>query len=150
MKARAYLSVKKLPPGGKCEIIVFLSIKDGWHINSHSVQQDWQIPTELTLSSKLGTKLVRVDYPKGRLARVPGSKEPSLVYEREAAFRGVLTIPREAAGRIEEFRIQVRYQACNDRECEQPRTVKLVGKVPLARDREPVEPDNPNLFPKSR
>jgi thiol:disulfide interchange protein DsbD len=150
VKARAYLSVKKLPPGGECEIIVFVTIKQGWHINSHSVQKEWQIPTEVTLSSRLGTKLARVAYPKGRLARVPGSEEPALVYEREAAFRGVLTIPREAAGRNEEFRIQVRYQACDDRECEQPKTVKLVGKVPIAREGEAVEPDNSNLFPKSR
>jgi uncharacterized protein YyaL (SSP411 family) len=149
VKAKAFLSVKKLPPGGQCEIVVFLSIKEGWHINSHSVQE-WQIPTELTVSSKLGTKLVRVAYPKGTLARVSGSEQPVLVYEKEAAIRGVLAVPREAAGQIEEFRIQVRYQACNDRECDQPKSVKLLGKVPLAREGEAVQAANSNLFPKSR
>ena len=58
VKAKAYLSVKKLPPGGECEIIVLVAVEAGWHINSHSVQKEWQIPTELSISSKLGTKLV--------------------------------------------------------------------------------------------
>jgi thiol:disulfide interchange protein DsbD len=150
VRAKAFLSVKKLPAGGECEILVLVNIQNGWHINSHSAEKEWQIPTELTVTSKLGTKLARVSYPKGRLARVPGSQEPLPVYERQATIRGVLAIPREAAGQIEEFRIQLRYQACNDRECEQPKIYKLVGKVPIAGDGEAVEEANANLFPKSR
>jgi thiol:disulfide interchange protein DsbD len=150
VKAKAFLSVKKLPAGGECEILVLVNIQNGWHINSHSTEKEWQIPTELTVTSKFGTKLARVSYPKGRLARVPGSQEPLPVYERQATIRGVLAIPREAAGRTEEFRIQLRYQACNDRECEQPKLYKLAGKVAIAGDGEPIEEANANLFPKSR
>jgi hypothetical protein len=150
VKAKAFLSVKKLPAGSDCEIIVLLTIQPGWHINSHSVVKEWQIPTELTVSSKYGTQLARVSYPKGRLARVPGSEEPVPVYERQATIRAVLTVPREAAGQNEEFRIHVKYQACNDQECEQPKVLKLAGKVHVAGDGEPVEEANSNLFPKSR
>jgi uncharacterized protein len=150
VKAKAFLSVKKLPAGGDCEIIVILTVQPGWHLNSHTVVKDWQIPTELTISSKRGTQLARVSYPKGRLARVPGLEEPVPVYEGQATIRGVLTIPREAAGQNEEFRIQVRYQACNDQECENPKMLKLAGKVQIAGDGEPVEEANANLFPKSR
>jgi uncharacterized protein len=150
VKAKAFLSVKKLPPGGECEIIVLLTIENGWHINSHTAQTEWQIPTELTVTSKFGTKLARVSYPKGRLARVPGSAEPLPVFEKQATIRGVLAIPRDAAGQNEEFRIQLRYQACNERECEQPKYLKLVGKVRIAGDGEAVEEANSNLFPKSR
>lgn len=150
VKAKAFLSVKKLPAGGDCEIIVLLKIQPGWHINSHSVVKDWQIPTELTVSSKYGTQLARVSYPKGRLAHVPGSEEPVPVYEGQATIRGVFTIPREAAGQNEEFHIHVKYQACNEQECEQPKILKLAGKVHVAGDGETVEEANSNLFPKSR
>jgi uncharacterized protein len=150
VKAKAFLSVKRLPAGGDCEIMVLLTIQPGWHINSHSVVKEWQIPTELTVSSKFGTQLARVSYPSGRLARVPGIEEPVHVYERQATIRGVLTIPREAAGRNEEFHIQVKYQACNDQECEQPKLLKLAGKVRIAGEGEPVEEANSNLFPKAR
>ena len=81
---------------------------------------------------------------------MPGSEEPVPVYEKQATIRGVLSVPREAAGQIEEFRIQLRYQACNDHECEQPKSFRLVGKVPIAGDGELVEEANSNLFPKSR
>ena len=142
--------VKKLPPGGKCEIIVLLNIQSGWHINSNSVVKEWQIPTELSVSSKLGTQLARIDYPKGRLAHVPGSDEPVPVFERQVTIRGELAMPREAAGQTEDFRIQVRYQACNEHECEQPKVLRLSGKVAIAADGEAVEEANSNLFPKSR
>lgn len=150
VKAKAFLSVKRLPAGGDCEILVLVNVQNGWHINSHFVEKEWQIPTELTVTSKLGTKLTRVSFPKGRKARVPGSEDPVPVYEQQVTIRGVLSIPREAAGRTEEFRIQLRYQACNDHECEQPKHFKLVGKVPVAADGESVEEANSNLFPKSR
>jgi Disulphide bond corrector protein DsbC len=142
--------VKRLPAGGECEVVVFVKIQEGWHINSNTTVKDWQIPTELTVTSKYGTKLVRVSYPKGRPARVPGIDEPVPVYERQASIRGVLAIPPEAAGQTEQFRIQLRYQACDTRECEQPKTFKLVGKVPVAAEGETVEQANSNLFPKSR
>jgi uncharacterized protein len=150
VKAKAFLSVKKLPAGGECEIIVLVAVESGWHINSHSTEKEWQIPTELTVSSKQGTTLGRVVYPRGRLARVPGSEEPVPVYEKQATIRGVLSVPREAAGQVEELRIQLRYQACNDHECEQPKFLKLFGKMPVAGDGESVEEANSNLFPKSR
>jgi hypothetical protein len=149
VKAKAFLSVKRLPAGGECEIIVFVNIEDGWHINSNTTVKDWQIPTELTVTSKYGTKLVRVSYPKGRPARVPGIDEPAPVYERQATIRGVLAIPPEAAGQTEQFRIQLRYQACNARECEQPKAFRLVGKVPVAAEGETVEQANSNWFPKA-
>ncbi len=149
VKAKAFLSVKRLPAGGECEIVVYVDIQDGWHINGNTTVKDWQIPTELTVTSKFGTKLVRVSYPKGRLARVPGSDEPVPVYERQATIRGVLAIPPEAAGQTEQFRIQLRYQACNARECEQPKAFRLVGKVPVAAEGEAVEQANAKLFPKA-
>jgi hypothetical protein len=149
VKAKAFLSVKRLPAGGECEVVVYVDIQDGWHINGNATVKDWQIPTELTVTSKFGTKLVRVSYPKGRLARVPGSDEPVPVYERQATIRGVLAIPPEAAGQTEQFRIQLRYQACNARECEQPKAFRLVGKVPVAAEGEAVEQANAKLFPKA-
>ena len=150
IKAQAFLSAKKLPAGGECEIVILVAVQSGWHINAHSVEKEWKIPTEVTITSKLGTKLVKVRYPEGRLTRVPGSEQPVPVYERQATIRGVLAVPREAAGQIEQFRIQLRYQACNSRECEQPKQFKLVGKVPVAGEGEVVEEANSNLFPKSR
>jgi Disulphide bond corrector protein DsbC len=150
VKAKAFLSFKKLPAGGECEIVVLLTIQDGWHINANAVEKEYLIPTEMTVSSKLGTTLARISYPRGRMARVPGSQGPVPIYERQATVRGVLKVPAEAAGRLEEFRIQVRYQACNDHECEQPKHLKLVGKVPVGGDGERVEEANSNLFPRSR
>jgi uncharacterized protein len=147
--AKAFLSVDKLPPGGTCRFVVFVAIKDGWHINTNTVDEQWQVPTELTITSKLGVKVARLSYSPGKLSRLPGIERPLTVYEKTAEIRGVLTVPTEAAGKPEELQIQVKYQACNTKgECLAPAKIKLTGKVAIATNLQSVQARNQNLFPK--
>ncbi len=147
VSARAYLSVDKLPPGGTCEFVVFVSIKEGWHINTNQVEEDWRIPTELLIDSKRGVKLVHATYAKGKPTR--GERRPIMAYEKETIIRGTLRVPEDAAGQADELRIVLKFQACNNRgECQPPDKVKLVGRVPVAPDRESVHQINGNLFAK--
>ena len=146
---RAFLSVDKLPPGGRCKIVVFVDIKEGWHINANPANPKFLIPTVLSVKSKLGCKLTNISYEPGKKVEVPGS--PTLhVYEKKTAIRGVLEIPANAVGKIEEFEILVRYQPCSDTKCLPPKTAKLTGKVTIARSATDVKQINGNLFPKPK
>jgi uncharacterized protein len=146
VSAKAYLSVDKLPAGSTCRIVVFVKIKEGWHIHSNAVSEEWQVPTELVIQSKLGTALGATAYPKGQLVRVAGSERPLAVYEREAVIRGVMRVPEEAAGKREDLRIIVKYQACDAHGCQPPTSVKLRGEVPVAGPGESPREINQNLF----
>jgi DsbC/DsbD-like thiol-disulfide interchange protein len=147
--AKAYLSVDKLPPGGTCRFVVYVSIKDGWHINTNEVGEDWQVPTELTIASKQGVTVSRLSYSPGKSAQLPGMQRPLTVYEKTAEIRGVLAVPAEAAGKPEELQIQLKYQACNAKgECLPPSKVKLKGKMQIAPNLQSVHAQNPNLFSK--
>jgi uncharacterized protein len=149
--AKAFLSVDKLPPGGTCRFVVYVSIKDGWHINTNTVEEQWQVPTELTVGSKFGVKIAKLSFSPGKSTQLPGIQRPMTVYEKEAVIRGVLSVPASAAGQPEELQIQLKYQACNSKgECLPPNKVKMVGKVPIAPDLKSVQARNPNLFPKMR
>jgi uncharacterized protein YyaL (SSP411 family) len=148
ISAKAYLSVDKLPPGGTCQIALIVEIKEGWHINTNPAQPDFLIPTTFTLKSKLGTKLAQANYPAGRKITISGFDEPLVVYDQRAFIRGILQVPREAAGQLDEIELQLRYQACNDARCLSPKTFTIRTRLPIAAPGEPVKPMNPELFRK--
>jgi hypothetical protein len=147
--AKAFLSVDKLPPGGTCRFVVYVSIKDGWHINTNQVAEDWQVPTELTIASKQGVTIAKLSYSRGKATQFPGTPRPMIVYEKSAEIRGILAIPPEAAGKPDDLQFLVKYQACNVKgECLAPATAKLAGRVQIAPNLQSVHATNPNLFPK--
>jgi uncharacterized protein YyaL (SSP411 family) len=147
--AKAYLNVDKFPPGGTCEIVVFLDIEEGWHINANPAQPENLIPTKFTIASNTGITLDKVAYPKGKPFQIEGFDEPALVYEKQAVVRGRLTIPADVGGAASDsLEISIRYQPCNDKQCLAPKTAKLTGKVPIARKGQAVKFINQNLFPK--
>ena len=149
VEAKAYLNVDKLPAGGTCEIVVFLDIQEGWHINANPAKPENLIPTKLTITSKAGIKLENVTYPKGKEFQIEGFDEAALVYEKKAILRGRLTIPADVKGAMTDpLEISIRYQPCNDQQCLAPKTAKLTGKVPIAPKGQPVKSINQNLFPK--
>jgi uncharacterized protein YyaL (SSP411 family) len=149
--ARAYLSVDKLPPGGTCRFVVYVAIKDGWHINTNQVAEDWQVPTELTIASKQGVTVAKLSYGGGKSTQLPGSQRPMTIFEKSAEIRGVLIVPAEAAGKDDDLQFLLKYQACNVKgECLQPTKVKLSGRVQIAPNLQSVHAANANLFPKLR
>lgn len=143
---KAYLSVDRLPAGGRCDVIVFVDIRDGWHINTNPAQPDYFVPTKLAIKSKLGAQLKHIRYPKGKALRIPGLDEPQLVYEKRIAIRGTIEIPATAAGQTDEMEIELAYQACNEQACLRPAKASLKGRIAVARVGEPVKKINENLF----
>ena len=149
MTIQPYLSVDKLPPGGTCRFVMFVKIKDGWHIHTDKVEEEWQVRSEVGLQSKLGVKVERVAFEKGKPANVPGARRPVIVYEQQAVLRGVLSVPQEAAGKPDTLKFTLKYQACNAAgTCLAPTTATAAGTVPVAANLQSVRSINPNLFPK--
>ena len=146
VKVEAHLSVDKLPAGDKCQILIRLTIEPGWHINAVPASPN-TFKTQVEFKGKLGTKLTDMKFPKGKLLRLMDLDEPVSVYDGKVDIRGVLEVPELAGGQTEEMEIAVKYQACNDEKCLIPTTVKLVGKLPVAKPGDTVKPINEKLFP---
>lgn len=146
IKAKAYLSVDKLPSGGKCEILVKIEVKDGWNIKSNPAEPMEFIPTTVTIKSKRGIKFVKPVYPKGKSITEPDSDEATSVYEGEVWVRGTLEIPADAAGKSDDLEVLIKYQACQAGNCLPPKTVKLQAKLDIAAKGETVNKANEELF----
>jgi DsbC/DsbD-like thiol-disulfide interchange protein len=147
VKAEAHLSVDKLPPGGECQVIVRLTIESGWHINTNPANPKEFVPTEISIVGKQGTKLADLKFPKGKPIRMQDFDEQVWVYDGKVDVRGKLTVPASAAGKTEEVDIVVKYQACDDKRCLLPTSVKLTGKLPVASTAGEVKAINEKLFP---
>jgi uncharacterized protein YyaL (SSP411 family) len=146
VRAQAFLSVDKLPAGSSCQMIVVLNIAKGWHVNANPPNPDYLKPVKISWKSKHKVELVEVKYPKGAPFRFKGSDEDAMVYEGEVQIRSLVQIPKEAAGQTEDMEITINYQACNDDGCEAPKTIKLTGKLPIARQGEVIKSINGKLF----
>lgn len=150
VRARAYLSTDRLPAGGTCQIVVLLDVKEGWHINANPPSPDFLKPTKVSFKSKAGVTLAEPKYPKGHGFKMEGEDTEAMVYEDEVAILGTLTVPKTAGGQTDEMEITINYQACNEKGCLPPKSIKLTGKLPVAKAGETVKPINAKLFaPKS-
>jgi DsbC/DsbD-like thiol-disulfide interchange protein len=143
---QVYLSVDRLPAGETVRIAVVLDIEEGWHINTNPARPDFVKPTTITLRGKHGTEIKKLAYPKGTDLQIAGMKEPQGVYEGRVVLFGDLVVPKEAARQTEELTVEVKFQACNEKQCLAPKAAKLVGKVPVADSGETVKKVNGKLF----
>ncbi|MBI1311554.1 DUF255 domain-containing protein [bacterium] len=146
--ARAFLANDRLPAGSTSQIAVLLSIEPGWHINTNPSHPDFLIPTTIALKSKQGLTMGTPVYPTGGELKLEGIESPYHVYEGEVIVFADLTIPETAAGKLEEFELTIRYQACNDQNCERPRTLRFAARVPVSSIGEPVASINKSVFSK--
>ncbi len=96
-----------------------LSVRDGFHINAHSVGNASipLIPTTLQIAD---VEDALIDYPPGQEQSFAFSEEPLRVYAGEVTI--VVSFP--AAPRdADTLRISLAYQACNESACLPPTTV---------------------------
>ena len=110
-------------------MIVVLDVKKGWHINANPPKPDYLKPTKVVWKSKNGVELRDVKYPDGVGFKFKNSDDEASVYEGEVKIRGVVHIPKEAAGRTEEMEITVHYQACDENGCQPPKSIKLTSTL---------------------
>ena len=144
---KAFLSVDRVPAGGKCKVLVQLQIAEGWHIHANPAgDADLDIATEIEIESQLDLALTNMRYPAGKkVDRVEGER-PMFLYLGKVDVFGEIEVPAEAVGKREELVLFVTYQACNDNRCLPPRKLKLTLPVTVARQGEVAKPANERLF----
>jgi len=102
-----------------------ISILAGYHVNSNTPSEDYLIPLSLTWSALGSLEGGKVTYPKPTIEKYEFAEKPLSVYtgnfELAVSFKVAATAaagPGVAVGKL-------RYQACNDRSCFQPKTVDV-------------------------
>ena len=146
VKAKVFLSSDKLPAGGTCRFAVLLDVREGWHINANPPRPDNMIATTVTVKSKHKTTQLDTEYPEGEEFELEELPDALAVYEGEVLIRGTIEAAANTAGKTEELEFQIRYQACNDKNCLPPKTLKLAGKIEIVKPGTPVKQINRKYF----
>jgi len=112
-------------------LTINLSIKPGWHINSHQPLQDYLIATDLVLSETAGDwQLGQIQYPTAKVASLGFQKELLSVYEGNVKLTATLRKTRKGTPLNKMAPIELHLQACDNKSCLPPETLLL---MPLER-----------------
>ncbi len=107
---------------GRGEIALRFQIQNGLHINSHAPHSSFLIPTALTLDAPAGVQISKIEYPQGNdYALRFAPKDPLSVYTGEF---GLLIRVHARPGQYQ-LHGSLRYQACDERACNPPKTLPL-------------------------
>ncbi len=105
------------------QIVVDISIPEGWHINSDKPLQEGLIATQLTLDQQAkGWRIGDIRYPAAHRATLGFQSEPLSLYQGEIQIQLKAKAAKDAT-RILPLKLGI--QACNDRVCLPPEKIAL-------------------------
>lgn len=106
---------------GKQTVSITLDIENGWHLYANPVENEdlSNAQTVVRVASKSKLDNVKVEYPAGKLQQEGGEKYK--IYEGKVTIKAQVN---RAKGDNNPLEISITLQACNDKTCLQPATIK--------------------------
>ena len=117
-------------PGATVPLRLTAKIEPGWHLYSLTIPKNL-LPTKITLQDNSAVDSYTVYQPAGVRAVDPNFKEVVETYSNQAEFWIPATLKKDATGPIE-LTAQVRYRACDDKQCLNPKTKTAAFKLTAA------------------
>jgi hypothetical protein len=134
----AIASPRRVVSGSKATLIVEMTLGANWHVNSHTPSEKYLIPTDVTLTTSVGT-LSPIRYPKDVEKRFAFADKPLRVYEGTVRFETDLELPAGASGKVS-IAGSLAYQACNDHQCFAPAKLPLEASLVISAGGSPSPP----------
>jgi len=143
----AFPSLEPVHPGTVFSVAVRLKIKEGWHVNGREGLPEFFIPLDLSLGRGGPFRSPGPPkYPSGERKRLGGVGEAFPVLEGTQIVVFDLELSREARPGPLKVPLSLRLQACDDKLCLAPATLKVEVLLRVGREGEPVTPVHPEVF----
>lgn len=117
-------------PGAKVEVVLDAAITGGWHLYSLKKVEGGPIATTITLPAGQPFSLA------GAITASPAESKYDETFQMDvetysdsATFRLPIEVAKDAPAGPANLTVNVRFQACDDKQCLPPRTVKV--ELPL-------------------
>ncbi len=121
-------------PGKSAPIKIDCRVAQNFHVNSNKPNSELLIPTEIKFSLPTQIEIAGVTYPAGQQLTFPFMpNEPLSVYSGDFEVQGKLRAATTASPGTYRVHAQVKYQACNDRQCFPPKSTPFDFDVKVAR-----------------
>lgn len=141
-------SASAIKAGGHGTLAVIFEIPEPFHINSHQVQAPY-IPTTIRIieaPSFLRSSTPIFPTPHDFESRVGMTKEIIQVFSGKTIAYLPVAINSSAPAGKTQFKIQIRYQACNETQCFNPTEKDQTVDLDVAAFSASVEPLHPEIF----
>ncbi len=106
------------------EAKIEVELKPGYHVNSNTPSDEYLIPLKLTWTPG-ALEPEGVAYPKPRSEKYEFSPKPLSVFTGNFVLVSRFKVPAKAPAGPGAMVGKLRYQACNDKACFQPKTVEI-------------------------
>ncbi len=135
--------------GSKAPLDIELQVNQGFHVNSHNPSDELLLPTVVHLDPPQGIMIVNIQYPEGEQLAMPlMGKDKLSVYSGDFAVKADVRIPSSAALGTLRVHGDVKYQACNNRQCFPPKTTPLEFDVRVVKPKvkhSTYTPESPHI-----
>jgi thiol:disulfide interchange protein DsbD len=111
---------------------IAVQLKPGYHCNSDKPTDEYLIPLKLTWTPA-PLEVSDVVYPKPQMEKYSFSKDPLSVYTGDFEIVTHFKVPASAQLGGAVLSGKLRYQACNDRMCLQPKTVDVLLPIDVVK-----------------
>ncbi len=111
----------RVAPGGSIIARLRAKLEPGWHLYSPTTPPGGPIPTTLKLDENPAIEKFAIYQPKPDRKFDPNFNLDVEWFQKEAVFLVAATLKKDAAAGPLELAAQVRYQACDDKQCLPPR-----------------------------
>ena len=118
---------KPVKAGGRFTVNVVAQIEEGWHLYSMKPLPDGPIPTRVWLPEGQPFRLAgEIKAPAPQTLQDPNFNMEVEFYEGRTVFSVPVLAASGAQADPRSMEVSASYQACNDKLCLPPRTVKIV------------------------
>jgi DsbC/DsbD-like thiol-disulfide interchange protein len=107
-----------------------LILKNGYHMNSNQPKDEYLIPLRVTWDPSVLTQR-SITYPPPKLETYEFSDKPLSVYSSDVRIDTALDVPADAKAGPLQLTGKVRYQACTDKMCLQPKTFAVAVPIEI-------------------
>jgi len=111
---------------------LLIQLKPGYHCNSNKPSDEYLIPLKITWTAA-PLEVGDVIYPKPQMEKYSFSPDPLSVYTGDFEIVTKFKVPASAPSGSMIVSGKLRYQACNDRMCLQPKTVDVSLPVDITK-----------------
>jgi hypothetical protein len=120
--------------GNKAPFSVEMQVNKGFHVNSNKPLDELLMPTVVHLSPPEGIMIMNIEYPEAEQLALPFMGNDKLsVYSGHFVVTAEVRIPKAAPLGTQRVRGEVKYQACDNRQCFPPKSTPLEFDVKVVK-----------------
>lgn len=127
-------SHSKIKSGENLYLILKVKIDPEWHINSNKPNEDFLIPSDVSIVSDDGFLLSQKIFPKAKDIKFDFSDIPVSVFEGEFEIPLIVRIPDNLSYGNYKFEVEFSYQACNNQTCLPPDKEKIPVEIGIVKN----------------